>query len=275
MNNKFVFSELEMKNNGVVDFPVKRDYIYLKIEIIIDIYLRNHSDVALEYLEIAFVAQKISEVSNIIKVYETPIINLYPQVVLIIEFEKVTEIKVNRILNWFSNFFSGEFNTDEDQIDAYEEFADFEDNIVYHSIIPVLPEYCDLYFANFIFSNYDWDPETIQEALTLHPEWKFFTWKSAWSKKLGFDFYVSGDFWLLDINSDLSCALVHASDYKSPFSNENLLKPARVINDMSKIYIFMQDDVLCISLSLHFFIAKCAELLFPFDEDKFQIIRYG
>jgi len=270
LNNKFVFSELEMINNIVVDFPVKKDYIYLKIEIIINIYLRNHFDVALEYLEIAFVAQKISEVSNIIKVYETPIINLYPRVVLIIEFEKATEIKVSRILKSFSNFFSGEYETDEDQIDACEEFADFEDKIDCYSIIPALPEYCDLYFANFIVSNYDWDPESIQESLVLHPEWKFYTWKSAWSRKLGFDFYVSGGFWLLDINSDLSRALVHASDYKSSFSNECLLKPIRVISDMNNIYIFMQDDVLCISLILHFFIAKCAEFLFPFDDDIFQ-----
>jgi len=275
LDNKFVFSKQEMMNNGVVDFPVKQDYIYLKIEIVIDIYLKNHSDVALEYLEIAFVAQKLSVVSNIIKVYKTPIIHLYPHVVLIIEFEKPNEIEITKILNWFSTFFSGEFDTDEDQIDALEEFADFKDKIDCYSIIPVLPEYCDLYFANWIVSNYDWDPETIQESLALHPEWKFFTWKSAWSRKLGFDFYVSGEFWLLDINTDLFCALLNASDYEYSFYNENLLKPVSVTNDMNKIYIFMQDDVLSVSLSLHFFISRCAEILFPFDEDKFQNTRFG
>jgi hypothetical protein len=263
-----------MVNNYVLDFPIKQNHIYFKIEIIIDIYLRNHSDVALEYLEIAFVAQKLSDISNIIKSYETPIINLYPRVVLIIEFEKESEIKINEILNWFSIFFTGEFDTDEDQIDAREEFVDFEDKIVCYSIIPVLPEYCDLYFANLIVSNYDWEPEAIQETLTLNPEWKFYTWKSSWSRKLGFDFYVSSEFWLLDINADLHCALMHASDHKSSFSSENLIIPTRVISDMNKIYIFIKDDVLCISLNLHFFIARCAEILFPFDEDKFQNTKF-
>ena len=267
MNNKFIFSEIDTSDKNTLNSYDKCGRLCFKIEIAIDIYLRNHSDVALEYLEIAFAAQKLSEISEIIKVYETPKVNLYPHVVLITVTEKPYEMK--NMLKWFSMYFSGEFGSDEDEIEAREEFADFEDKIYNYSICPILPHYCDLYFANFIASYYDWNAETIKKTLALHPEWRFFAWKSTWSRKLGFDLFISGEFWLLDISSDLSCALMDASDYKIPFSKEKFTKPVRVITDMGKIYILMQDEVLCISLGLHFYIARCAEVVFPFEEDMF------
>jgi hypothetical protein len=76
MSDRFVFTELDINNENTINFPVRIGFSYFKIEIIIDIYLRSHLDVALEYLETAFVAQKLAEVADVIKVYETPVIDL-------------------------------------------------------------------------------------------------------------------------------------------------------------------------------------------------------
>jgi hypothetical protein len=263
MDEKFRFGAIDI--NNISDFYVEIGSVYYKIEI--DIYLRNHFDVALEYLEIAFVAQELSKISDVIKVYETPICNNYPYAILIIKTVN-PDIIISK-LKWFQIYFSGEFMSDEDEIDAREDFSVFEEAILEFNIIPALPDYCDKYFANYIFSNYDWNPESIQEILITHPEWAFYTWKSAWSKKLGFDFYVSSQFWLLDTNADLFSALKFASDYKQSNSLDKFLKPIYIITDMNQIFLFTQEEIISISLDLHFFITRCAGNLFIYDENKF------
>ena len=272
MNNKFIFSEIK-GNNNEFDFSINSNHVYYKIEIAIDIYLKAYYDVAIMYLDIAFVAQKLSEVSNIIKKYETVILDSYPRVILIVESEKPDEIK-NK-LELLSSYFSGEFLFDKDEIDIREEFVDFEDQIGYYEIIPVLPEYCDKYFANFIFSNYDWEPEVVQETMKLHPEWEFYTWKSAWSRKLGFDLYVSYYYWLLDINTDLSSALREASDYKSLTIEDDFIRPIRVFSIQNDIYFLTKDDVISTSINLHQEIIKCAKSIFIFKDIKYKNIDFN
>jgi hypothetical protein len=126
MCNRFTFSKADAINDNTIDFLIEADNVY-KIEIIIDIYLRNHLDVAVEYLEIAFVAQELSKISEIIKTYETPVINNYPRVVMFICCKNSDEVK-NK-LKWFKNYFSGEFDTNEDEKDAIKEFSVFNEEI--------------------------------------------------------------------------------------------------------------------------------------------------
>jgi hypothetical protein len=69
-------------------------------------------------------------------------------------------------------------------------------------------------------------------------------------------------------------ALQYASDY-SPNKEIRLINPIRILTDMSSIFLFVQNDVVCMSLNKHFLAARCAEIVFPYDENRFENTQYN
>jgi hypothetical protein len=274
MQNKLTFSEVSLFHYSATD-PVSEEVPCFEVQIAIDIYLMNHSDVAWEYLEVAFIAQKINEIAEIIRVQECSKADSsspYPTVALFVNCSDRNILK--NMVSWLQGLFRDQEDAHGDSSNPRDEFYKFEESVSDYSIEPTLPEYCDKYFANLIASNYDWSKEGIDQTLFIRPEWAFHTWKSSWSKKIGFDLYVSPEYWLLSKNADLILALQHASDY-SPNEENKLINPITVLADMSNIFLFAQNDVVCMSMNKHFLAARCAEIVFPYDENRFENTQHN
>lgn len=273
MQNKLTFSEFSMTDDSPIE-PPNKGVPNFEVEIAIDIFLMNHSDVAWEYLEVAFIAQEINKIGEIIRVQKRSKVDPspFPTVALLVDCPD-QELLKNKMF-WLQGLFSDQEDTHNNSSNAMDSFYAFEEAVTDSSIEPILPEYCDKYFANLIASNYDWSQDDIDQVLSVRPEWAFHTWKSSWSKKLGFDLYVSPDYWLLSTDANLLHALQCASDYVQIMEGR-LINPVRVLSDMNCIFLFTQNEVVSLSLSKHFLAVRCAEIVFPYDENRFENTQFN
>jgi hypothetical protein len=97
------------------------------------------------------------------------------------------------------NFFeeSPEFNK------FHEDVAEFEAELEIRALR--FPELADSYLANYI---HGWVPEGVELDTTAHPEYKYMFWQSFLSRKVGFNFYVSSELWILPLEVDIENLLV-------------------------------------------------------------------
>lgn len=228
-----------------------------------DLYCHHHIDVALGELERAFIGEILSNYAFSIEYVEKAYsFNI-----------KYSDNNFSKVLYWLSGLFfcdedeySDEYlNVIEDFSLTYvrEEFYQFEGDIFEEKISPKFPSMVDNYFANMVADENTWYDS--KKILDEHPEWAFHTWRSACSSKLGFDLYVSPVYWLLEKSSSISKALTTAS-----FLNEKdyeFQKVKSVYSDLFQIFIFTENEVICLSQETHFKAVRCAEKLFPVDDE--------
>ncbi|MBI1912133.1 MAG: hypothetical protein HYS21_09035 [Deltaproteobacteria bacterium] len=280
MNNTPLRNSINLSDiaeNGMPDLPKSAGEPHLcELVVPLDGYLRNHIDVAYQYLEIAFIGHQLSKVAKILAV-DTELNDPSSSIQINLQYENPGVFC--RKLLWLSYLYRDSDEMDDTEAtgeeynvtEAFVEFEDFISNFNCKANI-ALPDFVDKYFANFIASNYDWSEEEKHVALKRNPEWAFHVWKSAYSPKIGFDLFVSPTFWLLSNRNDLLKAVANASDLNT--EQMYFLPSVDLICDRDKILIFTKTTIIELPLSIHLEATRAAEVIFPFEDDPFWNSRY-
>jgi hypothetical protein len=236
-----------------------------------DLYCHHHIDFAIGELERAFIGEILSD-------YASSITYIEKTYSFYIEYFNPSFPQVVYWLSGLSYYgdddYSDEYMVITDNLpfkfSVHEEFHQFEGDIFEGKRPVKFYALVDDYFANMILDENTWYDK--QETLNEHPEWAFHMWRSAWSSKLGFDLYVSPIYWLLHESSNISEALKTASfmkekDYQFKESNS-------VYSDLLNILIFTKYDVISLPQEIHYEAVRCAEILFPIDDEPRFNVQY-
>jgi hypothetical protein len=87
--------------------------------------------------------------------------------------------------------------------------ADFEEEL--DERLLQFPELADSYLGNYI---HGCEPEGIKLDTTAHPEYKHMFWRSFLSRRVGFNFYVSSESWILPLEADIENLLVEHGGFR-------------------------------------------------------------
>lgn len=229
---------------------------------------RSHGDVAFEYLYVAFIAQELSKVSELVEIKEM-IVDSHSMNVEIKVKGILPAMGVERKIKWLQCLFDyDEYdeNNSFEHSDCGESVTDafeaFKESIENQGITAIAPEYCDQYLANWLADGDIWNEESAKRAKAKNPEWGFHAWRSCWSDVLGFEFIVSPHFWIMASDVDLSRAWPCSVDYR-PKSGNKFLTPKHVFSNMDYVFLDTGKEMIRLSLDMHLDAYDCAMLAFP------------
>lgn len=189
----------------------------------------SHLDIAYDYLKALYVGETLiacCEEISIKKVYWDDAMHLQ-NVYFILHIRDVVELAKalmylspafknpreylkSEVKGYPEGWFPDDFDEESPEtIRFYEDIAKFEENL--YQCVLHFPELADSYFANYI---HGYESEGIELDTTAHPEYKYKFWQSFLSQKVGFNFYVSTESWILPLNVDIENLLIEQGSFR-------------------------------------------------------------
>jgi len=178
----------------------------------------NHSDIAVYYLEVAFIGELLHSIDSgvSLKTAKSKISYglSYQFAFKVTDYEQA--VRAFTVLRGiWPDYDDGESYPNE----AIDRFLDS-----LNSKKPAFPDLVDSYYANHIGSSYDWLDEYRDGTYSRHPEWAYHCWLSAKSTECGYPLYISPSFWMMPAGVDFRNAIRLASDIDDPDTSLELVE---------------------------------------------------
>jgi hypothetical protein len=138
----------------------------------------------------------------------------------------------------------------------YEDIEEFAEDLEQRA--SRFPELADSYFANFI---HGYESEGIELDTVAHPEYKYKFWRSFFSQRVGFNFYVSTESWILPLNVDIENLLIEQGSFSHGVPDLFEAIPL-VMGNLTPI-VYNKYSVTAYPLDEISQAKKCAEEVFP------------
>lgn len=221
---------------------------------------RNHSDIAVYYLEAAFVGQLLYSLDNNVSYTEKP--DNHYDLLYIYSFKVNSYEKMNEVLDTLRSLLS-----DDCMEKPIDDLEDFRDRCGKQRV--AFPDLVDSYFANELGSSYDWVDDYRDDIYSEHPEWAYHCWLSASSPECAYPLYVSPNFWLMPSGVNFRTALEVASDIDAKNINLEVVQSRFVFENT--IYLLGNGKTALISELLHMQTLEVASIVFPLEYDHISV----
>jgi hypothetical protein len=167
---------------------------------------RHYSDQAQDLLEAAFVGQQLSKVAKRISLQQD--VKYMFDTIIHFVFEPIDCEALSQLLYNYGQLTSGK--NEELGKEFISELSQYRDDL--ETIDHAFPELVEDYYTSFIYGEYyEYDPidcsEFFDGEFSKFPERSFGFFKSAFSKKIGHDFYSSMNSMIVSNHSDLNLIL--------------------------------------------------------------------
>ncbi|PXY01860.1 hypothetical protein DF185_04205 [Marinifilum breve] len=165
----------------------------------------SNLDIMMDYIEVSFISEGIAKFSEIIN-YGNAVRDKY-YLSFIVSFKPKQIQKLANFIYRNSKSCSKKNEFDESELFEYREnIVEYESQL--ENVEFYFPDLIDSYYANLVNAGYfeiaadftDDEDKYLEEEFKKYPERKFGFWKSAASKKLKSNFFVSTDSWIIPIN---------------------------------------------------------------------------